>query len=341
MDTSFKIKIEPEKEITLSSFQQNNEKDINPNETVFLWNSQPMLSSKELDILSDKVKAPKIPDMFYGYNRFYILFPRKCNFIYEINPIQMLDLSNYLLMNEVYVHTEKQEKDEKEGSGSNENCIYYKPSPLKVQFYEKWKEIKVPDNVELEKIEATADCFYASSYMGHASKFSNHLIYKQYMENKLNSSNSDLLKGFIEISEGNTRIKRELTDENIPIERLIPPNPVIKYWEIPLYDDELNDNGVTIANFRFRIMSDCFFGLLRNYQRVDNVCVRMIDTRIFYSYEKDYILRDFQVKEASYEELKKKGFCINSEWSLDHNQADIVNKFLDVKVHVKDRLIIN
>jgi len=333
MDTSIKIKIEPEKEINLSSFQQStdNTNTIDPNKALFLYNTQPMLSSKEIDILSDKVKAPKIPDMFYGYNRFYIVLPKRYNFIYEVNPIQMLDYSNYLIMNKDYVDVDKD-------VCMNKNCIYYIPSTIKVQFYEKWKDIKVPDNVELEKPDASADCFYASSYMGYASKFSSHLIYKQYKESIGNSKLFEIYNDIELLS--TTNIKRELTDESIPIERLIPPNPVIKFWDIPLYDDELNDNGITIANFRFRTMQDCFFGLLRNYQRIDNVCVRMIDTRIFHSYGSDYILRDFQVKEASYDELKKKGFCINSEWALDHNQSDVVNKFLDVKIHVKDKLVI-
>ena len=60
-----------------------------------------------------------------------------------------------------------------------------------------------------------------------------------------------------------------------------------------MVDDELNDNGLSMTNFRIRVMKDCMFGLLRSYLRVDNVIVRIIDTRIFHDFSSSEILRDF------------------------------------------------
>jgi hypothetical protein len=42
-------------------------------------------------------------------------------------------------------------------------------------------------------------------------------------------------------------------------------------------------------------MKDCWFGLLRSYLRVDDVIVRIYDTRFFCDYSTNYILREFTV----------------------------------------------
>ena len=87
-------------------------------------------------------------------------------------------------------------------------------------------------------------------------------------------------------------------------------------------------------------MKDCFFGLLRNYLRVDNVICRIIDTRIFHSFGDNYILRDFQVKENTFEEIKSKGFVFTSDFCLSHNQSDSISKSLDIVFEFKDKIIL-
>lgn len=52
---------------------------------------------------------------------------------------------------------------------------------------------------------------------------------------------------------------------------------------------------VNIYYCRFRVMADCYFGLLRNYIRVDDVLVRVFDTRIYHEFQNDYIIREFSV----------------------------------------------
>ena len=87
-------------------------------------------------------------------------------------------------------------------------------------------------------------------------------------------------------------------------------------------------------------MDNCFFGLLRSYLRVDNVSVRICDTRIFHIFGNNFIFREFQVKENTYEELKTKGFKFSSDWSLAHNQSDSVSQYLDMVFTAKDTVII-
>ena len=349
---NIRVKIEPEKELLLNGYQLNNDVKYNPDDFLYLWNTHSMLSSKELDMLEDRVKSPKLPEMLFGYNRFYIIFPSKYNIIYEVSPIDAIDYSVYDIRDKLYVDLSNPFKDSKdinittdkktihkknnESNSSLVNCIYHIPNEYKIQFYEKWKNLKVPEKTDVQESTATSDWSFSSAYMGSFNNLSNHNLYLQHLEgnykilsiydNKLNSQKNK------------TKIIRTLTNEQIPLDRLSQSNTVLKYWQIPLFDDELNDNGLSMSNFRFRIMKDCFFGLLRHYLRVDNVVVRIMDTRIFHSYGDNYVLRDFQVKEATYNELTDKGFLINSEWSLSDHQSDMVYPYLNEKFHINDKI---
>lgn len=69
---------------------------------------------------------------------------------------------------------------------------------------------------------------------------------------------------------------------------------------VDLWEDELDDNGETKSEFRFRTMKDCFFGLIRFYLRLDDVIIRIYDTRIYHDYSTNYILREFSIKEDKY-----------------------------------------
>jgi type 2A phosphatase activator TIP41 len=63
--------------------------------------------------------------------------------------------------------------------------------------------------------------------------------------------------------------------------------------------------GIIQNNFRFRVMKDCYFGLLRHYIRVDDVVVRIFDTRIYHEFGKNYVLREFSVKYFYYNSNEK------------------------------------
>lgn len=63
-----------------------------------------------------------------------------------------------------------------------------------------------------------------------------------------------------------------------------------------------------MSEFRFRTMKDCFFGLIRHYLRVDEVLIRIYDTRIYHDFAKNYILREFTAREDNYANIEKNGF---------------------------------
>jgi len=132
----------------------------------------------------------------------------------------------------------------------------------------------------------------------------------------------------------------EPTTEDIPINNLKENNPIIWASMIPLWEDELGDNGVSNCEFRFRVMNDCFFGLLRHYLRVDEVMIRIYDTRLYHEFEKDYILREFTVREDNYGGIKTQGFKFGPQWMTDHGQSFQVSEFVKVQNCFKEKIFL-
>lgn len=50
-------------------------------------------------------------------------------------------------------------------------------------------------------------------------------------------------------------------------------------------------------------MPSSFFVLLRFYLRVDNVMVRLNDTRVFHDFETNYLLREYTNRECGFQEV--------------------------------------
>eukprot|EP00483_Globobulimina_turgida_P012968 UN12992 len=94
-----------------------------------------------------------------------------------------------------------------------------------------------------------------------------------------------------------------------------------------LYEDELSDNGMSQLLVRCRVMDDGFLVLLRYWLRVDNVIIRINDTRVFHEFGKDFVLRHYQEREAKWAGLRKK---FSVEELLQFNGP---NMFAD-KIHI-------
>lgn len=91
---------------------------------------------------------------------------------------------------------------------------------------------------------------------------------------------------------------------------------IIQRWHFCVFP-LLGDAGSTMSEVRFRVMGDCWFALLRHYLRVDDVLIRVVDTRFYHEFGKNYLLREFQVREDSYANISKKGFNFTPKWMLD------------------------
>jgi len=269
----------------------------------FYSHSEYMMNSVDLDLLCKENEKAKLyidhlPEVFYGYNRLFVVNPSK-NFCYEFNPIQFMSLTKYDLRKKLY--------DNKD--------IYYIPPEVKVQYHKTWENIKVEGRSDIKRIEPTSDWSFSSPYLGYYSSIAKSEISKFYPTIK---DDKTFTKKFGEETGGVV----------IPLERLRPENKIIEYYQVEFFEDELSDNGISEGKIRFRIMDDCFYGLMRSYLRLDNVLIRNIDTRIYHGFCDDYIIRNISVKEMSYDTLIKMGFHFSNEWNMSPNQSDVVGQYM-------------
>jgi len=123
------------------------------------------------------------------------------------------------------------------------------------------------------------DWTFSTSYSGHISKGE----YKFVLANPENPSH------------------------RIPTEELSRPDPILFYSEIPLFEDELHDNGTASLLTRVRVMPTSFFILSRFFLRVDGVLFRLFDTRVYHSLASDppLIVRETNGWEAKHDSIKQ------------------------------------
>ncbi|EPE32972.1 hypothetical protein GLAREA_05984 [Glarea lozoyensis ATCC 20868] len=100
----------------------------------------------------------------------------------------------------------------------------------------------------------------------------------------------------------------ELQKDNadpIPIELLKRPDPILFFEEVVLYESELDDNGISLFSCKLRVMPDRMLLLCRLFMRLDNVLIRVRDTRIYVDFTLGKIIRDYTEKEDTFDAVKK------------------------------------
>ncbi|KAL3419237.1 hypothetical protein PVAG01_09459 [Phlyctema vagabunda] len=93
--------------------------------------------------------------------------------------------------------------------------------------------------------------------------------------------------------------------EPIPIALLKRPDPILFFEEVVLYESELDDNGVSIFSCKLRVMPDRMLLLCRLFMRLDDVLVRIRDTRIYVDFNTGKVIRDYTEKEDAFDKVKK------------------------------------
>jgi type 2A phosphatase activator TIP41 len=96
----------------------------------------------------------------------------------------------------------------------------------------------------------------------------------------------------------------EITSESPDIELLKKPDPILYYCENILFEDELADNGISQMSIKMRVMPQFFLCLLRFHLVIENVIVRVLETRIFHYFGSNCLLIHFQEKQEDYKILK-------------------------------------
>ncbi|KAI5477055.1 hypothetical protein MNV49_006931 [Pseudohyphozyma bogoriensis] len=82
--------------------------------------------------------------------------------------------------------------------------------------------------------------------------------------------------------------------------------PILFFDEVPLFEDELGDNGIAELVVRVRVNSFSVFALSRFFLRVDGVLFRIFDVRLYHEFGSDEIIREVKGREATYQDVKKR-----------------------------------
>ncbi|CAH6718160.1 type 2A phosphatase activator Tip41p [[Candida] jaroonii] len=107
-----------------------------------------------------------------------------------------------------------------------------------------------------------------------------------------------------------TGIEFKPTNDPFPIDRLLKPDPILFFDESVLFEDELGDNGISVLSTKIRVMPTCLLLLCRFFLKIDNVSLRIRDTRIFIDLETNKIFREYKCQDCEYDEVLSK---INSK----------------------------
>jgi type 2A phosphatase activator TIP41 len=111
-------------------------------------------------------------------------------------------------------------------------------------------------------------------------------------------------KGTSYSNDEKTKIIESITNERINIEKLKIPEQIGFFDEICLFEDELSDHGTSSLNVKIRVMPSSYFILQRFFLRVDNVVIRVYDTRIYHEIDNQYLIREYTEKESLVKDLK-------------------------------------
>ena len=131
------------------------------------------------------------------------------------------------------------------------------------------------------------------------------------------------------ISESGIEIKKHLLTDTT--------QPILYFHEIPLYEDDLHDNGDVSYSIKIRVMPTCFYILCQLYVRVDHVMVRCRETRFFHEFDPNNndnemmenenvnlcMYRDISWREATWNELS--GFQLPTDvrmWRMTGGASD-------------------
>lgn len=107
------------------------------------------------------------------------------------------------------------------------------------------------------------------------------------------------------------------SEEPIPIELLKRPDPILLFDDIVIYEDELADNGISMLSVKIRVMPERLLLLMRFFMRLDNVLLRLRDTRVYIDFETGKVIREYIEKEEKYEAIAQVSRSLKSH-SLDY-----------------------
>lgn len=95
------------------------------------------------------------------------------------------------------------------------------------------------------------------------------------------------------------------SNAQIPLPLLQRRDPILFNDDVVLYESELDDNGISILSVKFRVMPQRMLLLSRHFMRLDNVLLRVRDTRVYVDFETETVIREYTAREESFETVRR------------------------------------
>ncbi|EJS41335.1 tip41p [Saccharomyces arboricola H-6] len=95
-------------------------------------------------------------------------------------------------------------------------------------------------------------------------------------------------------------------DQTLPLDKLAVHDKILFYDDMILFEDELADNGISILNVKIRVMNERLLLLSRFFLRVDDVLVRVYDTRLYVEFDENRVVRESKEFEGKYHDVLAK-----------------------------------
>ncbi|GAA5876006.1 hypothetical protein JCM16303_006990 [Sporobolomyces ruberrimus] len=95
------------------------------------------------------------------------------------------------------------------------------------------------------------------------------------------------------------------THQGIPLALLARTDiPILFFDEVPLFEDELGDNGIADVTIRVRVNSSSLYVLARYALRIDHVLFRHFDVRVYHEFGSREIVRELKGRQSTYDQVK-------------------------------------
>ncbi|KAI1642610.1 TIP41-domain-containing protein [Daldinia loculata] len=181
---------------------------------------------------------------------------------------------------------------------------------LQVAYAKSWSASREQTSAGIKDVVRPYDWSYSTTYRGSVVPPSSRAPPPPpgpaATENDTNTEESK--KSSEQEVEGAQKNKFEFTPSNnpIPIELLKRRDPILFFDEVMLYESELDDNGISIFSVKLRVHERRMLLLARLFMRLDNVVVRIRDTRVYVDFAAEEVTRECTAKELGFEDVKRK-----------------------------------
>lgn len=122
----------------------------------------------------------------------------------------------------------------------------------------------------------------------------------------------------------------EESNKDIPVELLKRPDPILFFDDVILYEDELADNGIAMLSVKIRVMPARLLLLSRFFMRLDNVLLRVKETRLFIEFGSGEVIREYSEREKEYEAIREQLSARRDDVSAALRDSNLMAQILPI-----------